>query len=158
LGFSPTSRQEPLRATNQTSSSRGATADGKNVDKLELDFHDRSEKETATVRPTVTFSAQGWDFLRSKESPSQTSIFCYCCTSGGKGVSRCVPHPPFKGLPALCNFASLNWLSQMSLRQNSPGQRNILYTDQRAVFVCLCRTTVRKRRGFVSFKIYSVLI
>lgn len=42
---SPTSRQEPLRATNQRSSSRGEKVDGReveyerNVDKFELDFH-----------------------------------------------------------------------------------------------------------------------
>lgn len=49
LGFSPTSRREPLRATNQTSSSGGETVGGReverNIDKFELDFRDGVKKK-----------------------------------------------------------------------------------------------------------------
>lgn len=76
----------------------------KNVDKLELDFHDCSEKETATVRPTVTFREEGskgnedtselTGYPKEQGIPITTLYFLLLLHFGrGVGLQMCSPSP-----------------------------------------------------------------
>lgn len=111
LGFSPTSRREPLRATNQTSSSGGETVGGReveygrNIDKSELDFRDRVEKklQDSELQTLQLLEEEGKGtedttelegYPKERGNPITTLYFLLLLYFGrGGGLQMCSPSP-----------------------------------------------------------------